>query len=252
MLQNTPNRWLVGAGSEKAAMRLFVFPYAGGGASAFRQWNKALAPRVASYTIQLPGRETRFTEPKLTRFSAAIEAIGDALRPNLDHPFAFFGHSLGGLLAFETARHLRRLNAPTPLHLFVSGCSAPQLREPEEQYNKLSDAGFVQAVRKFGGIPDEILQNTELLDLFLPTLRADFRLLETYDYVQETALDCPITAFGGLEDAETPESKLAAWNVHTTRAFRLSMFSGDHFFLHPARDLLLAEITRDLEGFLEL
>lgn len=248
MFQNAPSnkRWLIGTSSEKAAIRLFAFPYAGGGASAFRQWNKILTPKIDSYAVQLPGRETRFVEPRLTQFPAAIQAIVDALLPSLDRPFAFFGHSLGGLLAFETVRHLRRLNAPVPLHLFVSGCSAPQFREPDKQYSQLSNVGFIQAVRQFGGIPDEILQNNELLDLFLPILRADFGLLETYNYVEEAALDCPITAFGGREDTETPQSKLAAWGIHTTKAFRVSMFSGDHFFLRTAQNLLLEEIIRDL------
>jgi surfactin synthase thioesterase subunit len=248
MFQNAPNRWLIGPDSSKAPIRLFAFPHAGGAASVFRQWNSVLAPRIDSYGVQLPGRETRFIEPRLTHFSTAIQAIADALLPSLDRPFAFFGHSLGGLLAFETARYLRRLNAPLPLHLFVSGCSAPQVRKPIEEYSKLSDAGFIQAVQKFGGIPNELLQNAELLELFLPILRADFDLLETYRYVQETSLDCPITAFGGLGDAEAPQSELAEWNVHTTKTFRLRMFSGDHFFIRTAENLLLQEIARDLAG----
>ena len=247
MLQNTPNRWLIGgrAGSP-AAIRLFAFPYAGGGASVFRQWDRILPPGIESYAIQLPGRETRFGEPALTRFPAAVEAIANALRPNLERPFAFFGHSLGGLLALETTRYLRRLNAPLPLHLFISGNSAPQVRQLDEEYSKLSDAGFVQSIQKFGGMPDEVLQHTELLQLLLPTLRADFNLFETYNYVEEAALDCPITAFGGLDDAEAPQAKLAAWNIHTTQTFRLSMFPGNHFYLNTAQNLLLAEIARDL------
>ncbi|MGC1378495.1 MAG: alpha/beta fold hydrolase [Anaerolineales bacterium] len=247
MLQNTPNRWLIGgrAGSP-AAIRLFAFPYAGGGASVFRQWGRILPPGIDPYAVQLPGRETRFAEPALTQFPAVIEAIVNALRPNLEHPFAFFGHSMGGLLAFETTRYLRRLNAPLPLHLLISGNPAPQVREPREEYSKLPDAEFIQSIRKFGGMPDEVLQHTELLQLLLPTLRADFNLFETYDYVEEAALDCPITAFGGLDDTETPQEKLAAWNIHTTQAFRLSMFPGNHFYLNTAQNLLLAEIARTL------
>ncbi len=249
MLQNTSNRWLVGCRpGGLPAIRLFAFSYAGGGASAFRQWNKILPPKIDSCAVQLPGREMRFAEPKLTRFSATIDAIVEALRPSLERPFAFFGHSLGGMLAFETARSLRRLNAPAPLHLFISGCSAPQVREPHDEYTKLSDAEFIQSVRRFGGMPDEVLQNAELLELFLPTLRADFSVFETYDYVQDAALDCPITAFGGLDDAETSQDHLLAWNIHTTKAFRVSMFPGNHFFLNTAQNELLAEIVRDLNG----
>lgn len=247
MLQNTPNRWLIGGKpGETTPLRLFAFSYAGGGASAYRPWNKILPSYIESYAVQLPGRETRFSEPALTQFPVAVQTVTNALLPQLDKPFAFFGHSLGGLLAFEVTRQLRRLNAPLPLHLFVSATSAPQTQEPRQEDSKLPDDEFIQTVRKFGGIPDEVLQHTELLQLLLPTLRADFRLFETYQYVQEPVLDCPITAFGGLDDAETPQDKLAAWDIHTTRAFRLRMFSGDHFYLHAARELLLAEIVRDL------
>ena len=247
MLRSTPNRWLVGGrGDSAATIRLFNFSYAGGGASAFRQWNRLLPPHIDTYAVQLPGRETRFREPRLTQFTAAVEAIADALRPSLDHPFAFFGHSLGGSLAFETIRHLRRLGAPLPTHLFVSGCSALQIRERKEQYSKQSDSEFLQTVRKYGGIPDEVLQHAELLELILPILRADFSLFESYRYSEETALDIPITVFGGLEDAETPQENLAAWKVQTSKPFRLRMFQGGHFYLHTAQNQLLDEIVRDL------
>jgi medium-chain acyl-[acyl-carrier-protein] hydrolase len=252
MFQSTANRWLIGGRTDNVAkLRLFAFHHAGGGASLFRQWHKILPPTIEIYAVQLPGRETRFTEPKLTYFQTAIEAIVNAIRPSLDHPFVFFGHSLGAMLAFETARQLQRLGAPVPLHLFLSGCSAPQVHDPKEENSKLSDADFIQSVNKFGGMPEEILQNAELMELFLPTLRADFSLLETYQYREEPALDCPITALGGLNDLEAPQVKLTAWNIHTTRAFRVGMFPGDHFYLNHARTMLLAEIVRELDYLLK-
>ena len=250
MFQSTPNRWLVGGRPQSLGeIRLFAFAYAGGGASVFRQWNKILPPKIDVYAIQLPGRETRFSDPKITQFPAAVEAIAAALRPSLNHPFVFFGHSLGGLLAFETARQLRRLGAPTPVYLFLSGCSAPHVHDPIDEYSKLSDADFSQSVKKYGGMPDEVIKNTELLELFLPTLRADFSLFETYHYTQEPALDCPITAFGGLDDTETPQDKLNAWNIHTSKTFRAKIFPGNHFFLNTAQTQLIGEIARDLVHF---
>lgn len=248
MFPNSLNSWLIGGRPGSAApTRLFTFSYAGGGASTFRQWNKLLPLQIDSYAVQLPGREGRFNETRITQFPDAILAIADALLPHLDRPFAFFGHSLGGLLAFETARHLRRLNAPLPVHLFLSGCSAPQTQYKKEAYSKLSDAAFIQSVKKYGGLPNEILQNSELVDLFLPILRADFSLFETYRYSEEAALDCPITAFGGLHDTETSEDHLNAWDVHTIQAFRLRMFPGNHFYLNASQNDLLTEITRDLQ-----
>ncbi len=250
MIQNTPNRWLVGGRPQSTStIRLFAFPYAGGGASVFRQWNKILPPKIDTYAVQLPGRETRFVEPKLTRFSAAVDAIVTALRPSLNQPFAFFGHSLGGLLAFETTRQLRRLGAPLPVHLFVSASSAPHLITRDEAYSKMPDATFIQYVQKYGGLPDEVISNAELLDLFLPTLRADFSLFETYQQAEEPPLNCPITAFGGANDLESPREKLAAWNAYTTQAFRVQIFPGNHFFLNTTQTPLLGEIIRDLDRF---
>lgn len=250
MMQNTPNRWLVGGRPQStASLRLFAFAYAGGGASAFRMWNKMLPPKIDTYAIQLPGRESRFAEPRLTQFSAAVDAIVAELRPSLNQPFAFFGHSLGGLLAFEVTRQLRRLGAPLPVHLFVSASSAAHLIMRDEHYSQMSDTQFIQSIKKYGGLPDEVLNNAELLELFLPTLRADFSLFETYQYIEEPPLDCPITAFGGINDLESPREKLAAWSTYTTRAFRVQIFAGNHFFLNTAQTPLLAEITRDLERF---
>lgn len=247
MFQSTPNRWLMGGRPEStASIRLFAFTHAGGCASGFRQWHKMLPSNIDFYAVQLPGRENRFNEPKLTQFSAAIEAITDALRPNINIPFAFFGHSLGALLAFETTRYLRQLGAPTPQHLFLSGSSAPQVRDAIEAYSKLSDAAFVQSISRYDGIPVEVSQNSELMALFLPTLRADFSLLETYQYREEAPLNCPISVFGGLGDLEASQAKLATWNIHTTKAFRMQMFPGNHFYLNTVQTALLTEITRAL------
>jgi len=248
MFQNRPNRWLIGGkpNSPAGKLLLFTFSYAGGGASAYRHWHQSLPAGIDLYAVQLPGRETRFGEPTLKHFPTAVQTIAESLLPSLDRPFAFFGHSLGGLLAFEVARHLRRAKSPLPQYLFISATSAPQLQEAREETSKLPDADFIQTVQKFGGMPEEVLQHTELLQILLPILRADFSLFETYRYVEEPALDCPITVFGGLEDTETSEERLAAWNIQTTKPFRVKMFSGNHFYLHALQNLLINEIAADL------
>lgn len=248
MLQSTPDRWLVGGRKESTApLRLFAFPYAGGSASAFRQWHKSMPPNIDFFALQLPGREMRFSEPKLTYFVTAMEAIVTALRPHLNQPFAFFGHSLGAWLAFESVRCLRRMGGPAPVHLFLSGGSAPQVQDPIPGYNRFSDAEFIKSVTRYGGMAEELLENKDLMDLFLPTLRADFSLLETYKYFEEPPLDCPISVFGGLDDPEAPRAKLAAWNIHTTKTFRISMFPGNHFYLNQHQAALTGEIIRALD-----
>src|SRR5262249_13687929 len=122
-------RWLACARPRpQADIRLFCFPYAGGGASVFRGWADGLPASVEVCPVQLPGRGTRFREPAFTRLPPLIEALAESLRPHLDRPFAFFGHSLGALVAFELARYLHQHQGREPVRLFVSGCGGPQTR----------------------------------------------------------------------------------------------------------------------------
>jgi medium-chain acyl-[acyl-carrier-protein] hydrolase len=229
-----------------AEVRLFCFPYAGGGASAFRGWAERLPGLVEACPVQLPGRETRFREPAFTRLTALVEALAGALAPRLDRPFAFFGHSLGALVAFELSRRLRRERGVRPTRLFLSGCGAPQTRAPAPAIHALPAEEFREELRRLNGTPAAVLENDELLGLVLPTLRADFSLWETYAYLPGPPLACPITALGGLGDDAVGRRDLDAWREQTTGAFRLRMLPGDHFFLHSAQPLVAQAVAQEL------
>lgn len=230
----------------QARLRLFCFPYAGGGASIFRTWPDDLPPSIQICSIQLPGRESRLREPCFTRLEPLVQALVQALSPYLDVPYAFFGHSLGALIGFELARALVRENRPSPVHLFVSGHSAPQVQSLDPPIHQLPEPDFIKELRHLNGTPGEVLQNAELMALLLPVLRADFAINETYVYIPGTLLDCPISAFGGLQDSLVSRDGLAAWCDQTYSTFALRMFPGDHFFLHSARPPLLRAIVHDL------
>jgi medium-chain acyl-[acyl-carrier-protein] hydrolase len=177
-----------------------------------------------------------------------VEALASALYPRfLDRPFVFFGHSLGGLLAFELARELRRRHDLLPVHLFVSGSSAPSLPYPRPPIHALPDTEFLEELRQFSGTSEEVLAHHELMALLLPALRADFAIRETYVYADEPPLDCPISAYGGVRDDRVGRDRLEAWADQTSRAFSLTVFPGDHFFLNTARPRLLQTISRELE-----
>lgn len=231
--------------SPQARLRLFCFPYAGGGASVFRTWSDDL-PSIEVCPVQLPGRETRLREPPFTRLEPLVEAVLQALRPYITMPFAFFGHSLGALISFELARTLARQNAPGPVRLFVSGRWAPQVQKANSSIHRLPEPEFMAELGRLSGTPAEVLQNAELMELFLPVLRADFEVNETYVYTAGEPLDCPVSAFGGLQDSVTSRDELAAWREQTSGAFVLRMFPGGHFFLHSARALLLRAVAQDL------
>lgn len=240
-------RWLAyREANPRARLRMFCFPYAGGGASTYRGWGASLPQEVEVCPVQLPGREGRLREPPFTRSEEMIAAIADALTPWLDLPFVFFGHSMGGMIGFELARELRRRGRALPLHLFVSGRRAPQLPARDEPIHDLPEPEFIERLRELEGTPEEVLQHAELMKLLIPLLRADFAVNETYEYTEEPQLDIGISAFGGLSDVDVTRDDVEAWGVQTRGRFRMRMMPGGHFFLHNQKDLILESVARDL------
>jgi medium-chain acyl-[acyl-carrier-protein] hydrolase len=235
----------------QASARLFCLPYAGGGASMFHSWPDLLPPEIEIRVIQLPGREKRFGERPFTRLWPLVQKLGAVLRPYLDRPFAIFGHSMGGLLGFELARQLRRQRDPSPKQLFISAHRAPQLPGPGPPIHKLPDSVFLMRLQAAYDLPPDVLDDAELVELYLPLLRADLAICETYVYTIEDPLDCPITVFGGAEDGRVGRAELSAWRVHTRDSFNLRIFPGNHFFLRSSRTLMLEALARDLKQISE-
>jgi surfactin synthase thioesterase subunit len=235
----------------KANLRLFCFPYGGGGASYYSQWRDQLLPSVELCCMQLPGRESRFREKPFTHLMTLVEALELVIGPYLDMPFVFFGHSMGALIAFELARELQRNDKNGLLHLFVSGRKAPHIARSDPPKHNLPDLQFVEAIRDFNGTPELIFQEPELREMFLPVLRADFSILETYVYEDSEPIGCPINAFGGLRDKTVPYKDLEAWRQHTTNTFNIKMFIGGHFYLKDEKAQLLKEINRVLKKVCE-
>ena len=229
-----------------ASLRLFCFPYAGGAALTFRTWSDSLPMSLEVCPVELPGRGKRITSAPFTRLQLLVQAIAIALLPYLDKPFAFFGHSMGGLVSFELARLLRKNYGISPVHLFVSGHREPQVPDPDPPIHALPEPEFLEKLRRLNGTPEAVLENAELMQMLLPVLRADFAVIETYAYTPESPLDCPITAFGGLQDREVRYDDLKVWQEQTNAAFSLHMLPGDHFFLQPAQPLLLQLLSQEL------
>lgn len=234
-----------------AALRLFCFSYAGGSAAVFRNWAESLPSKVEVCPVQLPGRGSRVSEPLSTSLLALVSEIAKGIEPFLDKPCAFYGHSMGALVAFELARLLRSRDSANVLHLLVSGCSAPQTISVIEPTYNLPDEQFIEHLRELNGTPGELLENPELMQIMLPIIRADFMALETYVYEAETALACPITAIGGLEDATVSFDEIKAWSEQTTASFSARMLPGDHFFIHSAKTLLLQMLHKELHQITE-
>ena len=244
--------WLVTpVANPRARLRLFCVPHAGSGASVHARWAHELPADVEVCAIQMPGREGRHREPPLTRWDDVRDALAEALRPWMDKPFALFGHSLGALVAFELAGRLSDDRSRPCAHLFVSGCRAPHLPLDEAPLHHLPAEELVRELRRSRGTPDQVFDAPELLAHFLPTLRADLYLYETYAaraHRQDDALPVPISAYGGLEDDRVAAPALQAWRHHTSAAFRHVMFSGGHFFLKEHRAAVLSQLSAELRG----
>jgi medium-chain acyl-[acyl-carrier-protein] hydrolase len=229
-----------------ASLRLFCFPFAGGGAQSFRTWPDALPSAVEVCPVQLPGRELRIKETPFSNVAAMLEPLAAAIRPNLDKPFAFFGHSMGAIIAFELARKLRRDHNLLPECLIVSARVAPHLPIPREPINSLPPAEFIEALKGLKGTPKEVLENKALMEIVTPLLRADLAVHEEYSYSEETRMECPILAFGGLQDTEASRQAIDAWGQHTSNNFVRRMLPGDHFFIVTAQTLFLRTLSQEL------
>ena len=231
-----------------ARLRLFCFPYAGGGASIYRMWPESLPAFVEVCPLELPGRGRRLKEPAFTQLRPMVEAAAQALRPELTKPFALFGHSMGALVAFELARLFEREAGLKPARVFVSARRAPHLPDDEPNTYNLPHAEFLEDVRRLNGTPKEVLEHEELLELVIPLLRADFEVCQTYQYIPGTPLACPISAFGGVLDPDVHREHLEAWREHTSAGFSLHMFPGDHFHINSSQFLLLKVLSQELES----
>lgn len=233
----------------QARLRLFCFPYAGGGASIFRTWVQAFPAEVEVCAVQLPGRESRLRDEPFKNIEALAEALGKALAPFLDDkPFAFFGHSMGASISYFLSLWLRDQGRPGPQALLVSARRAPQLPSEDEPIYHLPEEEFKNELRELNGTPETVLEHPELMELMLPLLRADFELVDTTPVIRAEPLECPVVAYGGLRDEEVRKDQLEPWQEVSRGPFRLRMFPGDHFFLHPDqdRDALIRALSEDL------
>jgi medium-chain acyl-[acyl-carrier-protein] hydrolase len=242
------SQWIVRPrASPTPRLRLFLFPSAGRGPAMFRPWSAHVQADIDLCIVHLPGRETRWHESPLVRMDDLCRRVATEIGATIDRPFALFGHSLGALVAFEVARLLRTSMRLVPRRVIVAGHRAPQLPNRLPRISHLADAEFVAAVReRHGGLPAAMTDHRELMELMLPTLKADYQLAEDYRYTDGDPLPCPISAFGGVADECVADDELASWRHMTSASFVHRTMPDGHFFVDSRRAGLIALMLEDL------
>lgn len=239
-------RWLARAEPRAdAAVRLFAFPFAGGGGNLFRDWPGAFGPAVEVLPVQLPGREERFGEPPFTHIDPLADAAAAALLPLADRPAVLFGWSMGASLAHAVARRWEAAGR-VPALLIAGASSAPHLPCARRRLHVLSGAAFWQGVADLGGLPGEVLADPELRDLVEPTLRADFAVAETRPCVPAASLSCPVAAIAAGDDRSVEAARVAAWGDATRGGSTFIPVSGDHFAVRDDAPAVRAAVAAAL------
>jgi surfactin synthase thioesterase subunit len=234
-------------------LKLFCFPYAGGSAAVFNSWRRYLHKNIELNAIELAGRGKRIYDPLYGNIHEAVEEIFNRIKDKLNEgPYAFFGHSMGGIIAYELAQKVRHLNVNQPVHLFFSGRGAPHLpSEDEEPYWKLPDDEFKEKILELGGTPKAFFEHPELLEVFLPVLKNDFKIAEKYEPPRKIEpLDGDITVFIGKEEEVKP-GQMDGWKDHSGQLCSIHYFPGNHFFIHEETKKLINIINNILINALQ-
>ncbi|WPS88766.1 alpha/beta fold hydrolase [Brevibacillus halotolerans] len=228
-------------------MKLFCIPYAGGSASVYTSWKKAFLPNIELIPIELAGKGSRFNQPLYENIEQAVSDILSFLQSKLDSsPYALFGHSMGALLVFEVLHALKEQNAPMPITTFFSGKNPPHIA-PTTNRHKLEGKAFWEEVRSMGGTPAELMTSTELMDIFTPILKRDFKLVETYaPNLNRELITTPVTVLYGTKDDTVSVDKMTEWSRHTSEAISFATFDGGHFFIQEHEQAVINLVNQTL------
>ena len=224
-------------------IRLFTLAYAGGNAYIYNSWKKSLQPQIELIPIELPGHGARIAEPLVSDTQSIVNDIWQHIQPYFQDqcPFAFFGHSMGSILAFEMIHKVYTETGRYPVTSLFSGRVAPHIPSKKE-WSKLPDQAFIEKVITLGGIPDVILEHKELLDMIIPVLRADFKLVEQYRYNRQyKVFPFLITVLTGKEDQMTTKD-IQAWNEYSSLPITFKSYEGGHFFINTCAEQVLTDI----------
>jgi medium-chain acyl-[acyl-carrier-protein] hydrolase len=234
-------RWLPWSGGATDLPVVYCLPYAGGSAQAYRPWiEPGRAHGVELMPVELPGHGTRWQEEPFGAMDEIVRALCQEVIAHSRGPYALFGHSMGGMIAFEIAVAMAA-GPGGPGHLFLSAVQSPGA-PAGTLLHRLSDDRLVEAIRELGGTPTDVSRNPAIMSFLLPVIRADMRIVETWRPVSGRLVSCPVSVFSAFSDTTVNPEAMSAWSEVTSAAFRQTILPGGHFYLHERRDDLLCGI----------
>lgn len=220
-------------------MKLFCLPYAGSSAVIYEKWKKRLSAHAAVIPLELAGRGVRTKDPFYEGMADAAKDVLERLKAQMDGtPYGLFGHSMGGMIMYEVCHLIREQGLQPPEALYFSGRPAPEVLRKEAPIHELPDDEFAQEILDMGATSAELFAHKQLMDIFMPILRADFHLVETYVYEDRGPLPWPLTIIAGVDEKWT-EAEIAAWTRHTTAECLIVRMEGGHFYLQENAELLM-------------
>jgi surfactin synthase thioesterase subunit len=233
--------------SEKNKMRIFIFPFAGGRASAFKDWAHYFAPEIEICPLQLPGREERYNEKPYQHLDELMQDVSSNIKDGEDLPYVFFGHSMGAYLCIEACRVMENMALPLPRHVFLSGANPAKKKDIGSFDGDIDDKSLLAVLKKFNGIPREILGDDTLLKIFLNIVRTDLVMLKSFNKDSNYKFSMPITVFGGDADVFVPRDELKDWENYSNAYCNQFILPGDHFFIFSEKEKLLSYINMELK-----
>lgn len=234
---------------EKA--NLICFPYAGGSKFSYNKFIEVAPGNLTLIPIELPGRGARFDERLIYNANELVDKLFNQIKSYLYDPYAIYGHSMGSLIGYLITRRIIKENLPQPLHLFFSGAKAPYMLQYEPAAHLFEKEELIASLHKMGGIPERILNNDNLMRILEPIVRADFQVINTYEYKSAGAMDIPISVIVGSDEGISYQ-QAQLWQRETTLKINVNEFQGDHFFIfHHAAEIMELIHSRLIENILE-
>ncbi|MFT6835423.1 MAG: medium-chain acyl-[acyl-carrier-protein] hydrolase [Francisellaceae bacterium] len=238
------NKWfVVPKPNPHADLRLICFPYAGGSATIYMSWVKYLPKNVELVIVQPPGRGARMFEQAFSTMASLTAELLKVFPKYTNKPYILFGHSLGSRIAFELMNQLQTSSLPLPQIFIASGSRAPHIASTKKTIHHLPDDAFIAELKHLNGTPQAVIENKELMALFLPLLRADFEIADNYCFADKAVFNCPIYVLSGKDDVDITQFHLESWGDFFNSTANMHMISGNHFFIESHKVSVLQKVN---------